>query len=328
MSWVAVAVAGGSALIGAGGSITGGLLSSGAAKDASAAQQDAANRGITTLQAGQRDALNYLDPFRQFGLNAGYTLQDSMYSPEQRAAQMDQQRLQFTAEVDRLKALVPKWETYQTFTGKNASERRRDAFTAEHNAALQKVAEAESKLKSFNQRVDLTKAQVASGVNKMPEMQESPWYKFQSELLGRNMDRFFAARGLTGSGFEAEERRRGLIELGAGETERQYSRLFNMYGTGANAANAGAGALTGTSQGMANMQVGAGQAQAQGIIGANQGIVDAITGGVNAVNAGVGGALNYKMFQNLMANNKPTGGVTPRGVDPVFDSVDSGRLTY
>jgi hypothetical protein len=144
----------------------------------------------------------------------------------------------------------------------------------------------------------------------MPEMQESPWYKFQSELLGRNMDRFFAARGLTGSGFEAEERRRGLIELGAGETERQYSRLFNMYGTGANAANAGAGALTGTSQGMANMQVGAGNAQAQGIIGSNNAITNAITGGTNAASGAVGSYLNYQMFQNLMAKNQP---VAPSG---------------
>jgi hypothetical protein len=314
MSWVAVAI-GGSALLAGGTSAMTGIMGSNSAKEASAAQQDAANRGITTLQAGQRDALNYLDPFRQFGLNAGYSLQDSMYSPEQRAAQMDQQRLQYTAEVDRLKALVPKWETYQTFTGKNASERRRDAFTAEYNTALQKVAEAESKLKSFNQQADLTKTQAASGVFKAPEMQESPWYKFQSELLGRNMDRFFAARGLTGSGFEAEERRRGLIELGAGETERQYSRLFNMYGTGANAANAGAGALTGTSQGMANMQVGAGQAQAQGIIGSNSAITNAITGGTNAATGAVGSYLNYQMFQNLMAKNKPmpTGTVAPDG---------------
>jgi hypothetical protein len=312
MSWVAVAI-GGSALLAGGTSAMTGIMGSNSAKEASAAQQDAANRGITTLQAGQRDALNYLDPFRQFGLNAGYTLQDSMYSPEQRAAQMDQQRLQFTAEVDRLKALIPKWETYQTFTGKNASERRRDAFTAEYNTALQKVAEAESKLNSFNKQAQLTQAQAASGVNKMPEMQESPWYKFQSELLGRNMDRFFAARGLTGSGFEAEERRRGLIELGAGETERQYSRLFNMYGTGANAANAGAGALTGTSQGMANMQVGAGNAQAQGIIGSNNAITNAITGGTNAATGAVGSFLNYQMFQDLMAKNKPavpTGTVT------------------
>jgi hypothetical protein len=314
MSWVAVAI-GGSALLAGGTSAMTGIMGSNSAKEASAAQQDAANRGITTLQAGQRDALNYLDPFRQFGINAGYTLQDSMYSPEQRAAQMDQQRLQYTAEVDRLKALIPKWETYQTFTGKNASERRRDAFTAEYNTALQKVAEAESKLKSFNQQADLTKTQAASGVFKAPEMQESPWYKFQSELLGRNMDRFFAARGLTGSGFEAEERRRGLIELGAGETERQYSRLFNMYGTGANAANAGAGALTGTSQGMANMQVGAGQAQAQGIIGSNSAITNAITGGTNAATGAVGSYLNYQMFQNLMAKNKPmpTGTVAPDG---------------
>jgi hypothetical protein len=312
MSWVAVAI-GGSALLAGGTSAMTGIMGSNSAKDASAAQQDAANRGITTLQAGQRDALNYLDPFRQFGLNAGYTLQDSMYSPEQRAAQMDQQRLQYTAEVDRLKALIPKWETYQTFTGKNASERRRDAFTAEYNTALQKVAEAESKLSSFNKQAELMQAQAASGVNKMPEMQESPWYKFQSELLGRNMDRFFAARGLTGSGFEAEERRRGLIELGAGETERQYSRLFNMYGTGANAANAGAGALTGTSQGMANMQVGAGNAQAQGIIGSNNAITNAITGGTNAATGAVGSFLNYQMFQDLMAKNKPavpTGTVT------------------
>jgi hypothetical protein len=279
-------------------------MQSGAAKEAAAKQQDAAYLGITTQQAGARDALAYLDPYRNLGLTAGYAMNNMLYSPDQIKASTDTQRIALQGEIDRLKSTIPQWETYQTFTGKNASERRRDAFHADLNSVQTKIREAEAKLATFDKQAQLQATQAQAGP---PKLEASPWYQFQAELLGRTMDRHFAARGLSGSGFEAEEKRRGLIELGAGETERQFTRMNSMYNAGLNAATAGAGAITGTSQGIANMQVGAGNAAAQGIIGSGNAWANTATGVGNAVNGAVGAGLNYNMFNNLMARNKPTG---------------------
>jgi hypothetical protein len=327
MSWVAVAI-GGSALIGAGGSIMGGLTQSGAAKDAAATQADAYRQGITTTQQAGRDALAYLDPYRQFGLNAGNTIEAMLYSPDQRIAQMEQGRLAAQAEVDRLKSLVPDWDRYPVFTGKNASERRAQAFMEERNTALTKVAEAEAKLKSFDQQAALFQKQTQAGTFEPRKIEESPWYAFQAELLGRNMDRFFAARGLTGSGFEAEERRRGLLELGAGETERQYSRMAGLFGTGANAALAGAGVLTGTAQNVAGMQVGQGNAIANGLLRVGEANAGMAAGISNQLNSAAGLYLQnqqWNAFRDTLANrNNPSS----YGSDPVFNSVDSGGGSY
>ena len=64
MSFVAVAI-GGAAVIGAGAAIYGGSQQASGAKGAAAAQQDAYNQATQTTLAGGRDALAYLDPFRQ-----------------------------------------------------------------------------------------------------------------------------------------------------------------------------------------------------------------------------------------------------------------------
>lgn len=318
MSFVATAI-GGSALIGAGASIYAGNQQANAAKGASAAQQDAANLAAQTSIAAGRDALSYLDPFRQYGLNAGSSLQQALYSPQQQQQQIETQRAALKGEVDRLKALVPKWETYQILSGKNASERRQSMFTQEYQIAQQKVAEAQAKLKTFEGQVPRLTAQANQAG---PTIQESPWYQFQAELLGRTMDRHFAARGLTGSGFEAEEKRRGLIELGAGETERQFARLKGLYDVGANAATAGAGSITGTAQSVSNNQLAAGNAQAQGLLGVAGSNANAATGVANSVTGAVGAGLNYLQFKNLIAANSPTPTGTVR--DPVYNGTDSG----
>ncbi len=319
MAFVAAAI-GGSAAIGIGSSIYGGTQRSRGARNAAAAQQDGISRAMTTMQNGGRDALEQLDPFRQFGLNAGNTLQDMMYSPEQRASQMDAQRIQLQGEVERLKAQAPKWATYQILTGENASERRAAMFTQESQLAQQKIAEAEAKLGTFEKQAEM---QQQRGSQARPAIEESQWYKFQSELLGRSQDRAMAARGLTGSGFEAEERRRGLIELGAGETERQFGRLKGLYDVGANMSSQGANILSGTAEGVARLQAQAGQAQAGGIMGAANARADMATGVANSVNSAIGTGLNVMQFQSLMAANQAGGGAgrfgpTPGGKDPVM----------
>ncbi len=300
MSFAIVAVAGVSAAVSAGASIYGSTQQASAAKGAAAAQADAYSLANSTTMAGGRDALAYLDPFRQYGLNAGASLQDALYSPEQKTQQLATQRAQLEGEVARLKALAPNWDTYQVLTGKNASERRASLFTAELDTSNRRIAEAQAKLKTFNAQ------SAAQPPGQGASIQASPWYQFQADLLNRSQDRAFAARGLTGSGFEAEERRRGLIELGAGETERQFGRLKGLYDVGANAANAGAGSITGTSQAIANNQIGAGQAQAQGLIGVAGANANAAYGVSNSLNSAVGTGLNYYQFKNLIAANKPT----------------------
>jgi hypothetical protein len=301
MSFVAVAI-GGAAVIGAGASIYAGQQSADAAKAGSAAQVDAINQGNKTSVAAGMEALAYLDPFRATGLRAGTSLEDALYSPEQRASQIAGQRAQLEGEVARLKALVPRWEEYPNLVGKNASERKASQFTSELNIANTKVREAQAKLTTFNKQVAAMPAASAA-----PTIQESPWYQFQAELLGRSQDRAFAARGLTGSGFEAEERRRGLIELGAGETERQFGRLKGLYDVGANAATVGAGAITGTGQSVSNNQVAAGNAQANGMMGVAGANRDMVNGVSNAVTGAVGTGLSHGQFERLIASNKPAG---------------------
>lgn len=309
MAFVAVATMGGAALIGGGASIYGGIQQAGAAKEGAAAQQDAINMAQQTTIAGGRDALAYLDPFRQFGLNAGTSLQDMLYSTEQRKQQIDSQRMQLQGEVDRLKGLAPKWDTYQLLTGKNASERRASMFTQENQIAQQKIKEAQAKLATFEQQVPGMLAQAEKGG---AQIQESPWYQFQAELLGRTQDRAMAARGLTGSGFEAEERRRGLIELGAGETERQFGRLKGLYDVGAQTASQGANVLTNTANNLANQQIGIGQAQAQGLAGVANANAGMAAGVGNAVTGAVGAGLNYAQFQNLIESNQRMSPVSVR----------------
>jgi hypothetical protein len=268
---------------------------------------------------------------------------NALYSPDQIKNTSDQQRIALEGEIARLKSSIPQWDTYQTFTGKNASERRRDSFHAELNTIQTKIREAESKLATFNRQseLQLSQAQQAHATRQaLPErkpLEASPWYQFQAELLGRTMDRHFAARGLSGSGFEAEEKRRGFIELGAGETERQYARMVaederqwgrmsGMFNVGANASGQGAGAITGTAQGIANLQVGAGNAQAQGLIGAGNAYANMANGVGNAVTGAVGAGLNYNMFNNLVARNRtgaPTGTAYQRP-DMDFDPLTAG----
>lgn len=315
MSFVAIAI-GGAALVGAGASIYGGSQMSSASKKAAdrsaTAQGDAFNRSITTAQAGQAQAIAYLDPFRQYGLNAGSSLQQALYSPDQQRRQQVDQRLQLEGEIARLQSSLPKLSSYVVSPGKKYQTRKQTAYQMETNAINKQIAQAQSKLETFDKRVS------ANPVNESgPQIEASPWYQFQADLLGRTQDRAFAARGLTGSGFEAEERRRGLIELGAGETERQFGRLKGLYDVGANASSVGAGSITGTAQSIANNQVAAGQAQAQaqaqglyGVAGAN---ANTATGVANSVTGAIGTGLNYAQFQSLIAanNTRPPAGTNP-----------------
>jgi hypothetical protein len=338
MSFVAASIAiGGSAAIGAGASIYSGMQQSSAAKKAAdrmiTSQGDAYDRSIKTSQAGQAQALAYLDPFRQYGLNAGASLQAALYSPEQQQQQQQQQRFQLEGEIARLESTMPTLEGTTVTPGKKYQTRKQTAYLQESSAIQKQIAQAKSKLEMFDKQAAASPIS-ASG----PQIEASPWYQFQADLLNRSQDRAFAARGLTGSGFEAEERRRGLIELGAGETERQFARLKGLYDVGANAASVGAGTITNTSQNIANNQVAQGQAigqaQAQGIIGVAGANSNIATGIANAATGAVGAGLNYSQFQSLINANQtgPAVGIRPTtgyGLSaPTVNSYGTGSNQY
>jgi hypothetical protein len=333
MGFVATAIVG-SAAIGAGASIYAGSQQAKGAKKAAdrnaTAQGDMYGRAIETQQAGKSETLAYLDPVRRLGLNAGYSLQQALYSPQQKAQQQVMQRQELQAEIDRLQASRTTLDATTVSPGKRYQTRKQTAFYQNDQAIQTKIREAEAQLKSFDQQSTsqamFDAQQDASGAN---SIQASPWYEFQARLFGRDQDRYFAARGLTGSGHESEQRTRGMIELGAQETERQFGRLKGLFDVGANATVAGANAITGAATGIAGNQVAAGQAQgqaqAQGILGEYGSRANTAAGVANSVTGAVGAGLNYAQFQNLINANKtgsPLGGAQRR--DPVYDSGDSG----
>lgn len=325
MAWVAVAI-GGSAAVGAGAGIYGGMQQSKAAKKAANAQSDAMRLGIQQQQAGKAEALNYLDPVRQWGLNAGSTLQSMLYSPEQLRAQQQSELLRLQGDVATLKdkeMTFDEWhrERGAQYTGGKGLKRSRGAHAAYSANLTQQMTDAQGKLNLYQQQSALQNEQAAQGG---PEIEASPWYKFQAELFSRNEDRANSARGLTGSGFEAEARRVGMLQLGGEETERQFGRLYQMLGIGANAAAQGAGVITGTAQGVSNLQVGIGQAQAQGYMGVAGGNASAASGVANSITGSVGAGLHYSQMQNLINANRPaapvagsSAGATPGSSYPI-----------
>lgn len=137
-----------------------------------------------------------------------------------------------------------------------------------------------------------------------------------------------AAQGLTGSGFAAEERRTGLIQLGAQETENQFNRLKDLYDVGFNASTAGANAITGNATNLANNQIAQGQANAQGIMGVAGANANMVNGIANSLNSSLGAYLGNQQWQQFASslNNRNT---RTSAKDPVFDSVDTGgSYTY
>lgn len=306
MSFVAVAV--GTAAVGIGASVYGGMQQADAAKAGSEAQVNALRSSNNISAAGVRDALAYLDPYRQYGLNAGASLQAALYSPEQRGQQVQSQRIGLQGEVDRLKAAMPAWVPHD----KNDYKFRYPAYEQEAALATAKLKDAQSKLDTFEKQA-AAMPQAGSG----PKIQESPWYQFQADLLNRSMDRRESALGLSGSGAALEERRQGLIALGATETENQFNRLSHIYDVGANASAAGASAITGNASVQANNAVQVGNAQAQGLAGVASANANMANGVANSITGAVGSGLNYQMFNNLVKSNQNYG---PRAQvrDPVM----------
>lgn len=296
MTWVAVAV-GGSALIGAGGSIFSGMMQSNAAKEAAGLTGDANMRGLETLRDGQAQALRLMSPFIGRGNNAGDTLSRLFVSPQERQRQSDLQRTRLQSEVDRL-SQAGDWNAFPILTGKNASERRASMFTEQENARTTKLRAAQSALSEFDKLAAVDAAAGQGG-----EIEASPLYEWQRDVGTKYLDRSLAKKGLSKSGEGMKVLGDFVRGLGAEESDRQVGRLMGMYTTGANAATGAANVFGAFAPAVAGAQMQQGQAQAQGVLGAGQATANMVAGVTNAATSAVGMGLQYNQMNNLINRN-------------------------
>lgn len=296
MTWLAVAV-GGSAALGAGGSIWSGMIQRDAAKDAAALQSDASFRGQQTLRDSQALALSLLAPFLGRGNAAGDTLSRLLVSPKERQRQSALERTRLQSDVERL-SVAGDWNAFPILTGKNASERRASLFTEQEANRKNQLGAAQAKLSEFDK---LAAVDAAAGTD--GEIEASTLYEWQRDVGTKYLDRSLAKKGLSKSGEGMKVLGDFVRGLGAEESERQVGRLMGMHTMGANAANNTANVLGAFGPQMAGMQVQQGQAEAQGILGAGQATSNMITGVANAITSGVGGFMQYDTFQSLMNRN-------------------------
>jgi len=314
MTWVAVAV-GGAAAIGAGTSIYGGISASNAAKDASSSQQQGLWAGLQMQRGTTNQMLQYFDPFRQMGLQAGWGLTSQIYSPQQQIAsgQMTLDSLN-----RKMKTLQQKHEGYKTgigvpvLTGKYASEKRKpiwDQMIADNQAQM---AELNDQIKQQQAMIDQAKVQAANPTSQADQLEKNPMFVAGSNVVGRRL----AAQGLQGS----QEAIRQEGTLAANVYQNQVANELGIYQPTVGQAGQMATNIMASGQNQAQTLGGIGQSQAQGIMNSNQAWMSGIQGATNAVTGAGSTMLNYSMYNNLINSmgSQNTGGTKTAGWDPVM----------
>lgn len=101
-----------------------------------------------------------------------------------------------------------------------------------------------------------------------PKIEESPYYKWQSEQALKTLNRQGAARGLLGSGAMLNRINESQRALGAEESQRQYGRLLDLVNIGRGAATTSGNAALTTGNTLSNIQMNNSNNQAQlGVLG-------------------------------------------------------------
>lgn len=311
MTWVAVAI-GGSAAVSAGVGLTGAFMGQNAAKDAASSQQQALFSALQTQRGTTAQMLQYFDPFRQMGLQAGTALTGELYSPGQQTFQAENTLATLQSQMKELQRVAEGYKTgvgVPLLTGKNASEKRKtvwDQMIADNKsqqAALQTQIEQQQRM--------VTQAQEqAKNPSSLSDMIEAnPMYTAGSNVVSRRL----AAQGLQGS----QEAIRQEGTLAANVYQNQVANQLGIYQPTVGAAGQIATNIMQSGQNQAQTLGLAGQAQAQGTLNANQALWSGIGNATNSLNAGAGTLLNYQMFNNLMGSTGKAN-TTPGGWDPVM----------
>lgn len=290
-------IIGGAAVLGAGASLAGSVIGANAAGKAAGQQQSGLYAALGQQQSTQNTLLNYFDPFRTQGLQAGQALTSELYSPQQ---QIQQSQSSIDTLNTQLKALQDQMEGYKTgvgiplMTGDKASERREVVWNqmAEQNRQQQRALQSQI----ATQQAQLTSAQAQA---KNPQSQAdlitgNPMYTAASNAASRQL----AAQGLQGS----QEAIRQEGTLAANVYQNQIQNQLGIYQPTVGAATQMSGLIGNMGQGMAQTLGGIGTAAAQGTIGQANAWQGAVSGVANSATGAGSSLLNYSLYNQLIGN--------------------------
>jgi hypothetical protein len=296
MTWVAAAI-GTSAVVGAGGSIVGGMMGANAAKKAAGQQESGLYAALGQQQSTQNTLLNYFDPFRTMGLQAGQGLTGELYSPQQQTQQAQSTLDQLNMKLKQLQVQDQGFRTgvgVPVLQGDKASERRAvvwDQMTQQNHqqqaAIKQQIAAQQGQLKN-------AQAQAANPQSQADLITGNPMYTAASNAASRQL----AAQGLQGS----QEAIRQEGTLASDVYQKQIANQLGIYQPTVGAAANMSGLIGNMGQGMAQTLGGIGQAQAQGTIGQANAWSGAVSGAANSLTGAGSSLLNYSLYNKLMGN--------------------------
>ena len=296
MTMAVIAIGGGTAL-GVGGSLAGAFIGSNAAKKAAGQQESALYAQFGQQQSTLNQMLNYFDPFKEMGLQAGQALTSELYSPQQQTQQAQASIDQLNRQLMNLNQQAKGYETGQgvpLLQGDNASERRKTVWLQMIDQNNQQRVAIQNQIKAQQGQLQRAETQAANPNAQAEQLQQNPMFTAGQNVISRKL----AAQGLQGS----QEAIRQEGTLAANVYENQIQNQLGIY----QPAVAQAGQMAGNigQVGLASAQTlgGIGQAQAQGTIGAANALTGGISGAANALTGAGSALLNYNLYSKLIGN--------------------------
>jgi hypothetical protein len=311
MTWVAVAIGGGAAM-GAGGSIAGGLIGANAAKKAAGQQESGLYAALGQQQSTQNTLLNYFDPFRSMGLQAGQGLTGELYSPQQQTQQAQSSIDSLNNQLNLLEQQsrdIGSGKSVPILTGDKASERRATIWTQMSQQNQQQRYAIKAQIAQQQAAMTRARQQAANPQSQTDMITGNPMYTAASNAASRQL----AAQGLQGS----QEAIRQEGTLASDVYQKQIANQLGIYQPTVGATAQMSGLIGNMGQSMAQTLGGIGQAQAQGTIGQANAWSGAVSGAANSLTGAGSSLLNYSLYNKLIGNMNMgaanTGGSMPTG---------------
>ncbi len=320
MTWVAAAV-GGSAVLGMGGSVLGGVMGGNAAKKAAGQQESGLYAALGQQQSTQNTLLNYFDPFRTMGLQAGQALTGELYNPQQ---QIEQAQSTLDSLNQKMKSLHQQQKGFATgqgvplLTGDKASERRGVIWSQMIDQNVQQQRALREQIAAQQGNLARAQKQAANPQSQADMITGNPMYTAASNAASRHL----AAQGLQGS----QEAIRQEGTLAADVYQKQMANQLGIYQPTVQSTANVAGMIGNLGMAQAQTLGGIGEAQAQGTIGQANAWQGAVSGAANSAIGGGSTLLNYSLYNKLIGNMNTGAANTGYGPTPFTNA--QGVQTY
>lgn len=220
----------GASVLGAGGSIAGGITADRAAKRSENLQKGATQNALMGQNALNRLQEQYGEPYADIGLDylplLDYLTTGRIPEIQNLSAEEAEELAGLLGQQNELRR---NRELYSSSsTGSRSSQRAHAGRVNAIDAQLSRLADLQGR-----QRQADAYGRISSG----DFLQESPLYRWQQEQGEKSIDRSMAARGLYGSSAATNALSNFQRGLGAEESERQYGRVAGMVDMGRGGAN-------------------------------------------------------------------------------------------